>query len=390
VAQNSPKQHQDDNSISERRIEFSSNLEDLASLIRKSLFGIGIAVAGLLIIPSETKAENIELEYLKTLEPKAENFAPDAKHYPKIKVKQLVSESTETGMVTKEVEAEVEPVKEDQMPYLWSCADVTKLEIDKQSSSLVFEVSKWVFNSIDADLKVNKDRLRKLAMLGKMLEAYKAKGDPIPQLQERVEKMQDIYQSNLDATNTLIKIWEPVNKEAKELIAMIKQLVAEESRAGKAAEKCAKPQNIDTSLVSKTPPQATNYEDYGPILPSGIAINPFSCGTFDENNLLISSSDIILNLSLLERIITEQILVAMERERAYIENTDRAEGEVGVRNAPERSALLSVIAVRQTNQKILEGWKGLLVKFQSFRQSVISAVQSETDIATELKRCERP
>jgi hypothetical protein len=385
VAQNSPKQHQAENTFLDRKIEFSSGLMGLVSSVRKSFFAIGFALAGQLIVSSNASAANIELKYLKTLEPKAENFAPDSKPYPKIKTKQLVKE----GDITKEVDAVVEPVSEDQKPYLWSCADVKDLEIDKKSSSLVFEVSKWIFSSIDANFKVHKDRLRKLTMLGKMLEAYKVKEDTIPQMQERIEKMQDIYQSNLDATNSLIKIWEPVDKEAKELIALIKQLVTEESRAGKAAEKCAKSQNTDTSLVEKAPFQAPDYEDYGPILPSGIVVNPFSCGVFDENDFSKSSSDIILNLGLMEKVIIEQVLVAMERERAYIENADRAEGEAGARNAPERAALLSTIAVRQDNRRILERWKGLLVRLQLFKQSVANAVQTETDIATELKRCER-
>lgn len=331
------------------------------------------------VVAKPATLSEIKLKNLGFLDPISDNLSPKSKPYPKT-------------------------IAPDQMPPLWLCDDASKdkdkLGMDVASNSLVFELAKRVEGSVRTVHDQNKDRLRLLGVLKNVLDTYQIDSPTfgagvMPDHQKKLKQLNDLHLKNLEATQKLVALWEPLHKTASEVRASIKQLVLEEMRVGMRAEKCAKPQEEvgDYRLLQLLPKvsraQVGEYAPYDGLVPKGLAISPYICANLSKGKASETDSDLYQWLDQLESVMTEHAYASMERQRAYIENADRLTGAVGPGKEAERSAFNSVLAVQAENQKILEQWKQLIIKVQALKAEAFKAINAETLLAKKLKRCTR-
>jgi len=341
-----------------------------------------VIILGILGVADEAEAfKGVQLKYLSALEPKPDNLDSESVFF-------------------------LSEVNQDQLPYLWFCDPVANKDKegshDAKSPSLVFDVFKKVHSDIHSILGTHNDRLRRLGLLKQILDAYKVNaeafgGDTAPDFQKRFDKLNEIYNANLENTQALIRLWKPLMEQATALRTEIKNLVTEEVAAGTKTKKCAKKRKDleDSDLLNLLPKSIPSedigaYQNYDKLMPKGIFITPYTgCGKISPKDLSKTNSEPYLWVNLLERIVTEHVFVAMERERAYIENVDRAQGALGSENKQKKEALMEAAKGQAENKKFLQKWKAILEKITNLKINIQDAVEQESQLAKEMKRCVR-
>jgi len=352
----------------------------IISGIRKSAFGAVLGMLGVLAAENAGAFGEIKLKNLSFLEPTAENLSPNSKPYPPI-------------------------ISPSQLPPLWPCDDIGtkdkgKFGMDVESPSLVFEVTKRIEGSIRSVHGQNVDRLRLLGVLKNVLDTYQIDSPSfgvgvVPDHQKKLKQLNDLYQKNLEATQNLVALWDSLHKTVSEIRASVKQLVLDEMRVGKRAEKCAKPQEdvgefrLFQLLPTFTATDVGEYLNYDGLVPKGLFISPYVCANLSKGKAAETDSELYRWLDQLEKVMTEHVYASMERQRAYIENADRLTGAIGPGKEAERNAFNSVLIVRDENQKILEQWKQLIIKVQALKAETFKVINTETALARKLKRCTR-
>ncbi len=343
----------------------------------------------LLVMVAAPKAEAQEAaefkpSFLRYLMPTHPNFAPNAKRY----------EEPRKGEF-----GEIPLVPKSQQPFLWQCDELDDNELE-QTPSPVFEAAKEVQKAFHSKKAEAKTRLRQLNKLKELIDVHESAQKVSPELRQKVRRLKQIYKNNAKIIHSGSETWTALEEEATTLLRHIELQVVAERQAGARLQRCAKPQDffdIGSRIKPTDPPKFDNFDSYSD---EGVSLLPFRCEVLHPTDTTKTSSSVYIAISLLQKIITEHVLVALEREKDYIIAADRATGEVG--DSPtkiqRRNALNALKSGSPLNTAILEGdagrnlqgWLSLLEEVRTLQAKVYYAVRAQTKEARKISRCKPP
>ena len=360
----------------DKMLDFFRSCSDLAFGIRMLI--VMLVLSGI-AAPKGAKAfEDVKLTHLSYLLPKEDNFAKDAKRHDEPRKGEF---------------DEIPLVPESQQPCLWQCDDLSDKE-EEQTSSPVFEAIKNVDGAFHSKWIEVQIRHRQLGILESMIDNYRAGKSALPDSKKKLKRLQKIYAKNLAINEKDLELWGPLIQEASKLKKSIKKMVIAEKSAGKTLKRCVAPQEpVDIGAhINPAPRSFTGgFDSYAEDLPKGVNLLPYECADAPKRNPEKSSSRIFLAVDLLEGIVMEHVIAAMERERAYVIAKDRASGEIGASKAKRRKGLENVYKqARSINQKVLQGWLAILEEVKKLKTRVGNAIRQQTKQAKKIKRCRMP
>ncbi len=302
---------------------------------------------------------NVKMEYLKFLVPAKENYAKES--------------SMPQGL------------SENQRPPLWPC---DKPEKDKKlSSSLALEAAKQAKDLLVGINARHKERRHNLELLNEILNQMKTsmntRGNSMKKTDKGIAGIQKLQSENSKATLKIAPLWENFQGRVEEIQIHVDQLIQWENEAGNKSGQCAKsqpeltPEILTQKIPSTTLTNVGEFEDYKPLMPNDITLQPFYCAEAQGEGSDQINTELTRWLDLLEKILAEHMSAALKREMAYVYIKDKENGV-----DPNEK-------MREINQATLAQSRCVMSKVHKLKEDIQKVIQKETEMAKNIKRCER-